>query len=113
MSMFFMVTLMFLLLSGARAQTILSVTDLGARPDRTNATATTAAFRSAFTTNSTGQIRVPPGQYLIDNSGGAFAIANFSGELRFEGNAQLVFTNNNLGGLIFVGGSGARIYGLK
>lgn len=95
----------------ARAQ--INVVSLGASANGTNAAATTAAFQTAFANNPNGKIVVPAGQYLIDNSSGPLLINNFSGQLEFQGNAQLVFTTNSLGGLFFEGGSGARISGLQ
>jgi hypothetical protein len=95
------------------AQSVVSVTSLGAHSNGTNAAATTAAFKNAFATNPTGEILVPPGTYLIDNSGGALMINNFSGQLEFQGSAQLIFTTNTIGGLLFVGGTGAVIDGLQ
>jgi Right handed beta helix region len=98
--------------SGCWSQTVVRVTDLGARPDGSNAAATTAAFQQAFTNNPKGQIQVPPGSYLLDNSKGPLVVNNFSGELQFEGAAQLVFTTNTNGGMLFEGGTGAIITGL-
>ena len=72
--------------------------------------ATTAALRAAFTNYPTGQIIVPPGTYLIDNSAGPFVVNNFSGIFQFQTGAQLVFTSNSNGAMWFSGGSGARIY---
>jgi hypothetical protein len=88
------------------------VTTLGARNDGTNAAATTAAFRTAFNLYSNGKIIVPPGYYAIDNSQGSLYVQNFSGELDFQGDAQLVFQSPAHGGLRFVGGSNARIHGM-
>jgi hypothetical protein len=99
-------------LSAAAGLGQVSVVALGAHSDGTNAAATTAAFRSAFATYSSSEIIVPPGTYLIDNSSGALLINNFSGQLEFEGSAQLVFTTNSMGGLFFESGTGARIDGL-
>ena len=96
---------------GAKAQ--ISVVSLGANPNGTNAAGTTAAFRTAFSAYPTASIIVPPGRYLIDNSSGPLLIQNFSGQFEFQGNAQLVFTNNTQGGLFFEGGNGARISGLQ
>jgi hypothetical protein len=91
----------------------ISITDLGAHPDGSSAIETTAAFRTAFGARSSGLIRIPPGRYLVDNSSGPLTASNFSGELRFEGNAVLVFTNSSKAGMLFDGGTGARIYGFK
>ncbi len=90
----------------------LTVTSLGALSDGSNAAATTAAFRSAFTEAPSGQIVVPPGTYLIDNSSGPLVAAGFSGELRFETGARLLFADNQRTGLLFLDGTGARIEGL-
>jgi Right handed beta helix region len=95
------------------AQPSVSVTSLGAHSDGTDSSATTAAFQSAFASNPKGEIIVPPGIYLIDNSAGPLTITDFSGHFAFQGGAQLVFTNNTRGGLLFVGGSGASIAGLR
>jgi polygalacturonase len=95
---------------GVQAASV-NVQSLGAHADGTNAAATTAAFRSAFS-NTTAQITVPAGTYAIDNSSGPLTINNFSGQLVFEGGAQLMFTASEQGGLLFVGGSGATITGL-
>jgi hypothetical protein len=95
------------------AQPTVSVTSLGAHSDGTDASATTMAFQSAFANNPKGEIIVPPGTYLIDNSDGSLTITNFSGHFAFHGGAQLVFTDNSHGGLLFVGGSDAIITGLR
>jgi hypothetical protein len=91
----------------------ISVVILGASSNGTNSAATTAAFNAAFSSYPNGDIVVPAGQYLIDNSSGPLYIQNFSGQLEFQGNAQLVFLNNTQGGMLFEGGSGARINGLQ
>lgn len=111
-----LVYVLFVLLALAQAcsaQSVVSVTSLGAHSDGTNSAATTAAFQTAFASEPRGQIIIPPGAYLIDNSTGPLTINNFSGQLLFQGAAQLVFTNNSNGGLLFVGGSGAIITGLQ
>lgn len=89
------------------------VTQLGAKADGTNAKVTTAAFRQAFQLAASGTILVPAGTYLLDNSEGPVIVRDFSGELRFSGGARLHFTANNRGGLWFLGGIKARIYGLR
>ena len=89
------------------------VTQLGAKADGTNAKVTTAAFRQAFQLAASGTILVPAGTYLLDNSEGPVIVRDFSGELRFSANARLHFTANNRGGLWFLGGTKARIYGLR
>lgn len=107
---------LFLLLAlaqASRAPSVVSVTSLGANSGGTNSAGTTEAFRRAFASNPKGKIIIPPGSYLIDNSDGPLTINNFSGQLAFQGAAQLVFTNNTKGGLLFVGGSGAIITGLR
>ena len=109
----FWTTIIGLSLFASVACSQVNVVALGAHPDGTNAPATTNAFRSAFSTYPTGEIVVPAGKYLIDNSSGPLTIENFSGHLEFQGNAQLIFTTNNLGGVLFVGGNGARIHGLR
>jgi hypothetical protein len=95
----------------AQSSTV-DVTTLGARNDGTNAAATTAAFRLAFSKYSTGKIIVPAGYYAIDNSQGSIYIPNFGGELDFQGDAQLIFQSTAHGGLRFEGGSNARIHGM-
>ena len=92
---------------------VTDVTELGAKPDGTDVTQTTAAFLSAFSRSPSGRIRVPAGRYLIDNSKGPLTVVDFGGELRFEKGAQVVFTDNSLSGFLFVGGSGARISGFR
>ncbi len=99
------------LVSGLAAT--VDVTQLGGKADGTNAPATTAAFRQAFQLAASGTILVPPGTYLLDNSAGPVMVADFSGELRFSSNAKLQFTANTHGGLWFLGGNKARIYGLR
>ena len=89
------------------------VTQLGAEADGTNAAATTAAFRQAFQLAASGTLLVPPGTYLLDNSAGPVMVRDFSGELRFSSGARLQFTANTHGGLWFLGGTRARIYGLR
>jgi hypothetical protein len=102
-----------LFLFGVSASAQINVVTLGASPNGTNASATTAAFAAAFAKYPTGDIVVPAGQYLIDNSSGPLLITNFSGQLEFQGNAQLIFTTSTLGGLFFESGTGARINGLQ
>jgi polygalacturonase len=99
--------------STASAQSVISVTSLGARSDGTQSSVTTEAFQKAFATNPTGEIVVPSGIYLLDNSAGPLTVKNFSGHLTFQGSAQLVFADNAKGGLLFIGGSGAIISGLR
>src|SRR5262249_33506117 len=77
--------------------TSVSVTSYGAFSDGTHAIQTTAAFKSAFSENPSAQIIVPPGAYAIDNSSGPLIIINFNGELRFQGQAQLVFNTPTQG----------------
>jgi len=89
------------------------VTQLGAKADGTNAKVTTAAFRQAFQLAASGTILVPAGTYLLDNSEGPVIVRDFSGELRFSATARLHFTANNQGGLWFLGGNKARVYGLR
>lgn len=89
------------------------VTQLGAKGDGTNATATTAAFRQAFQLAASGTISVPAGTYLLDNSDGPVMVKDFGGELRFSPATEIEFTANTHGGLWFVGGNKARIYGLR
>ena len=75
---------LFLLLAlaqASRAPSVVSVTSLGANSDGTNSAATTEAFQRAFASNPKGEIIVPPGTYLIDNSAGPLTINNFSGKL--------------------------------
>jgi polygalacturonase len=112
MMVVYFVVLLLTLVQVCSAQSVVSVTSLGAHSDGTNSAATTAAFQAAFANNSNGQILIPPGSYLIDNSTGPLTINGFSGKLLFQGSAQLVFTNNTNGGLLFEGGSGAVITGL-
>jgi polygalacturonase len=95
------------------ARSVVSVISLGAASDGTHRVETTDAFRRAFADDPNGKILVPPGTYLIDNSAGPLTIANFSGRLEFEGTAQLVFTDNSKSGILFIGGSGATIRGLR
>lgn len=95
------------------AQSVVSVIALGAHPDGANPAATTAAFQRAFRDCPNGEIVVPAGSYAIDNSNGPLTITGFNGRLRFQGTAQLVFTNNLNGGLLFEGGMGAVISGLR
>ena len=90
-----------------------SVVGLGAMPDGSNPSGTTAAFRAAFSMAPNGLIRVPAGNYAIDNGGGPFMVNNFSGQLEFEGGARLVFQNSQNGAIWFTGGSNARIRGLR
>jgi polygalacturonase len=98
--------------ASASAQSVVNVQTLGAFANGTNAAATTAAFQSAFNNYPNAQIIVPAGTYAINNASGPLTINNFSGQFIFEGGAQLIFTSNELGGLLFVGGSGATVTGL-
>jgi len=109
----FLLWLLLALHQACNTPSVVNVTSLGAHPDGTDAPGTTMAFHNAFASEPTGEIVIPPGHYLIDNSSGPLIISNFSGLLEFQGAAQLVFTNNANGGLLFVGGVGARIYGLR
>lgn len=93
--------------------TKVDVTQLGAKADGTNATVTTAAFRQAFQLAASGTMLVPAGTYLLDNSDGPVIVKDFSGDLRFSTMATLQFTANTHGGLWFLGGNKARIYGLR
>ncbi len=104
---------LFGLMQSRTAGSAVSVTSLGAQSNGTNPGATTAAFKTAFARFPKGYITVPKGTYLIDNSAGPLTISNFSGKLEFDRAAQLVFTTNTNGGLLFVGGSGAIITGLQ
>ena len=98
----------------AKGQTAtVDVTQLGAKADGTNPILTTAAFRQAFQLAASGTILVPAGTYLLDNSAGSVVVKDFSGELRFSPAAKLQFIANTHGGLWFLGGSKARIYGLR
>jgi hypothetical protein len=101
------------LAQNCQAQSSGTVTSLGAHPDGTASTETTAAFRTAFANNPVGEIVVPPGRYLIDNSEGPLTITNFSGRLMFQGAAELVFADNRKGGFLFEGGTGAIISDLR
>ncbi len=96
----------------AQTQSGINVVALGARTDGTNAGATTNAFYTALNYYPTSKIIVPPGTYAIDNTRGSLYVGNFSGEIEFQGGAQLVFLSQAHGGLRFVGGTGARIHGL-
>jgi len=109
----YFLALLLALVQESKAPSVLSVTSLGASSDGTRSAATTDAFRRAFANNSKGDIIVPPGTYLIDNSDGPLRINNFGGQLTFQEAAQLVFTDNTKGGLEFVGGSDAIITGLR
>ncbi len=99
------------LVSGLAAT--VDVTQLGAKADGTSPAVTTAAFRQAFQLAVSGTLLVPPGTYLLDNSAGPVMVKDFSGELRFSTGAKLQFTANTHGGLWFLGGNRARIYGLR
>jgi len=89
---------------------VVSVTDYGAIGDGTHATENRTAFANAFTAaGSEGSVLVPPGTYALDNSSGALTISGFDGELRFEGNSRLSFTNNTASGIAFSGGWGTRV----
>lgn len=88
------------------------VTDYGAFPDGSDPAATTAAFAQAFAAATNGKVIVPPGDYAIDNAKCALAVNNFTGELKFEGRARLVFQTPGQPGIAFNGGDGARIIGL-
>jgi hypothetical protein len=68
-----------------------------------------------------GKFFFPRGIYRIDNSptpghplrvNGRIQIDNFSGTLWFEAGARLLFAQQNAGGLIFNGGTGAKFYNL-
>jgi polygalacturonase len=107
--------LLFLLLLAPMTEgpSVVSVISLGAASDGTHPAETTEAFRRAFANDPNGKILVPSGIYLIDNSTGPLTIHNFGGRLEFEGAAQLVFTDNSKSGMLFAGGSGATISGLR
>ncbi len=100
-------------LIGAESPSIVNVIDLGARSDGTDAVQTTAAFLKAFASNPAGEVVVPAGSYLLDNSSGAIVVHDFNGQLSFKGSALLVFTANTKGGMWFIGGTGARVQGLR
>jgi polygalacturonase len=105
--------LLFLLALGQIPETPSNVIALGAYPDGTHSVETTEAFQRAFAKDLKGEVVVPPGTYRIDNSAGPLTIHDFSGRLEFQGAAQLVFTTNTKSGLLFEGGSGAVITGLR
>jgi hypothetical protein len=92
---------------------VVNVTTFGAYSDGTHSAITTEAFRKAFASAPQGEIMIASGTYLIDNSTGPLVIKNFSGRVTFQGGAQLVFATNTNGGLLFAGGSGAVISGLR
>ena len=64
-------------------------------------------------TNSAETIVIPPGDYLVDNSGKPIVISHFSGRLVMEPGARFVFTDNTARGLHFEGGRGAEVDGLR
>ncbi len=64
-------------------------------------------------TNSAKTIVIPPGDYLIDNSGTPIVVRNFSGRLVMEPGARFIFTDDTAKGLHFEGGTGAEIDGLR
>lgn len=92
---------------------IVSVTDYGAYNNGTNASATTTAFKKAFSAAMNGKVIVPPGTYAIDNSAGPIVLSNFTGEFKFEGSARVVFQTSGQGGFTFSGGGSARVVGFR
>jgi hypothetical protein len=91
---------------------VVSVTDFGALTNGTNAPLTTAAFQQAFAAASpSGKVTVPAGYYAINNPAGGFVIPGFSGEVKFDGDAQVMFQSNSQSGFVFSGGWGPRVEG--
>jgi hypothetical protein len=89
-------------------------TDLGIYPEsdtRGDGTANRAALVTALS-NSTVWVQFAPGDYAIDNSGPDVVIGSYSGRLVMQPGARLVFTNSTSKGLVFNGGTGARLSGL-
>jgi Right handed beta helix region len=62
---------------------------------------------------STRHVVFPAGDYRIDNSGTPPIIRNFGGVVEFESGARFVFTNNRTKGLVFEGGTLARLYDIR
>ncbi|WP_432827262.1 right-handed parallel beta-helix repeat-containing protein [Dactylosporangium sp. CA-092794] len=87
-------------------------TDLGIAT--TNSAATNRASLVAALSNSAVCVVFPPGDYPVDNTNSPsyLVISNFAGELVMLPGARFVFGTNTAKGLIFDGGTGARLYGL-
>ena len=64
-------------------------------------------IQQALAGNPTGSFFFPPGNYILDNSGGIIIINAFHGSLYFGAQAKLVFTANTKAGIKFLGSVGA------
>ncbi len=84
--------------------------DLGITPAAA-ATANRANLVSALSGASLC-VLFPPGDYLVDNSGGGVLVTGFAGQLSMQPGARFVLTDSTSKGFVFRGGSGARCYGL-
>jgi hypothetical protein len=84
--------------------------ELGIAP--ANSGATNRANLVAALSNSAVSVLFPPGDYRIDNGGTDVVVADYAGELAMQSGARLLFTDNTRRGLVFRGGTGARLYGL-
>ncbi len=86
--------------------------DLGISPD--NSAATNRANLVAALAGSAPCVLFPPGDYQVDNQGKTgVVVGGFGGQLVMQPGARLVFTDNTTTGLLFEGGTGARLDGLS
>lgn len=95
----------------SKFQETASVKDFGAVGD--GVTNDTAAITAAITATTSGTLIFPEGSYLINNSTGPFTVSSFQGEMIFLGNAKLLFNTNTQAGIVFSGGSNAKIYNIR
>ncbi|MEU7869875.1 right-handed parallel beta-helix repeat-containing protein [Dactylosporangium sp. NPDC049140] len=87
-----------------------SAADLGIAP--TNSAASNRANLVAALSNSAVCVAFPPGDYQLDNSASGVQVNGYGGEFVMLPGARLVFTDNTQSGLVFEGGTGARLSGL-
>lgn len=85
-------------------------TDLGI--SSANSGTTNRVNLIAALSNTSACVVFTPGDYVIDNSDPDVVISNYSGQLVMLPGARFVFSVNTAKGLVFDGGSGARLYGL-
>ena len=90
---------------------IVSALSLGIGPINTATTNRVNLVKALAYSNR--HVVFPAGDYRIDNSGTPPIIRNFGGVVEFESGARFVFTNNRTKGLVFEGGTLARLYDIR
>lgn len=88
-----------------------SATELGISP--TNSAATNRTNLIAALAGSTVCVLFPPGDYPIANGGTQLTVPDFAGRLVMQPGARFVFTDSTTRGIVFRGGTGARLTGVS